>query len=104
MDAPIIEELDADELPGPYDAQLEAILRDSKNDAFKFLQATFAFLKARTAFFESEDASKQLARLLKEVKPSRAAPKAAVANGHASKPTPPAPKAAPRVSHSQARL
>ena len=47
----MIEELDANEAPGPFDAQLETILADKKNDAYKFLSATFEFLKRKTAFF-----------------------------------------------------
>ena len=90
MERPIIEELDADEQPGPYDAQLDQILRDKRSDAYAFLSATFEFLKRKTAFFEREDASKQLARLLKEVKPKPAASKA-VPNGSAAKPSTPAP-------------
>ena len=93
LDRPIIEELDADEQPGPFDSQLEQILKESKNDAYKLLSATFEFLKRKTAFFDSDGASKQLARLLKEGKP-RPAP-APAQNGHASKPSPPPAVGAP---------
>ena len=79
MDRPVIEELSPDEQPGPFDTELEALLKSSRNDAYKFLSTSFEFLKRKTAFFERADASKQLARLLKEVK----TPPAKAANGHA---------------------
>ena len=51
MEGTIIEELDANELPGPFDAQLEPVLAGARGDAYKFLSATFEFLKRKTAFF-----------------------------------------------------
>ena len=85
MNRPVIEEISPDEQPGPFDAELDKLLSSSRNDAYKVLSTTFGFLKRKTAFFERADASKQLARLLRDVK----APAAKAANGQSAA-TPPA--------------
>ena len=89
----MVEEISPDEQPGPFDAELDKLLSSSRNDAYKVLSTTFEFLKRKTAFFERADASKQLARLLRDVK----APAAKAANGKQSAATPPAGPSTPSV-------
>ena len=94
MDAPVIEEISPDEQPGPFDAELDRLLSSSRNDPYKVLTITFEFLKRKTAFFERADASKQLARLLRDVK----APAAKPANGQAAAKPSPGPSTSSAVS------
>ena len=68
----VIEEIDPAADPLRYEDALERILIESSRDATKFLAAVFAFLHAKTNFFSQPDASKVLARLLRDVK--KAAP------------------------------
>ena len=95
MDAPVIEEISPDEQPGPFDAELDRLLSSSRNDPYKVLTVTFEFLKRKTAFFERADASKQLARLLRDVK----APAAKPANGQAAAKPSPGPSTSSAVRH-----
>lgn len=57
----------------PYDDQLERVLIDQNRDGYKFLTAVFDFVDRHSKFFQQPDASKQLARLLRDVK-QRSAP------------------------------
>lgn len=69
----IIEELDDDLTPEQH---FDALLRFHGDDAKQLLAATFSYVKSRSPFFDDPDASKVLARLLRDVK------------GPAVKPTP----------------
>ena len=62
----IIEELD-ETLDTYSDDQLLAELLKRSSDSKAFLAAAFAHLKKETKFFDSPDASKVLARLLRDV-------------------------------------
>ena len=61
----IIEELDDDLTPEQH---LDHLLRFHEGDAKKLLATTFAHLKRTTSFFEDPEASKVLARLLRNTK------------------------------------
>ena len=61
----VIEELDDDLSPAQH---FDHLLRFHEDNAKKLLAATFAFLKQKTSFFDDPDASKVLARLLRDVK------------------------------------
>lgn len=76
----VIEEVDPAADAGRYEDALERILIEAGRDPTKFLAAVFAFLHAKTRFFAQPDASKVLARLLRDVR--KAAPAAkGVASG-----------------------
>lgn len=60
--------------PGPHDAAFEAILADARGDGRAFLAAAFDFAARRTPFFTEADASKQLARLLRDVRAEHGGP------------------------------
>ena len=67
----IIEELDDDLTPEQH---LDHLLRFHDGDAKKLLSATFSHLKRKTSFFDDPDASKVLARLLRDTKGAAAKP------------------------------
>ena len=67
----VIEELDDELTP---DQHLDHLLRFYEDDAKKLLGVTFAYLKRRTSFFDDPDASKVLARLLRDTKGPAAKP------------------------------
>lgn len=64
----VIEEVDLAADPLRYEDALERILIESGRDPAKFLGAVFTFLHAKSSFFAQPDASKVLARLLRDVK------------------------------------
>lgn len=64
----VIEEVDPAADPLRYADALERILIECGRDPAKFLGAVFAFLHAKSSFFAQPDASKVLARLLRDVK------------------------------------
>jgi hypothetical protein len=76
----VIEEVDPASDAMRYEDALERILIDAGRDPTKFLAAVFAFLHAKTRFFAQPDASKVLARLLRDVKKAAPATKG-VASG-----------------------
>lgn len=51
----------------PHDAALAALLADARGDGRAFLAAAFDFAARNTDFFSAPDASRQLARLLRDV-------------------------------------
>ena len=67
----IIEELDDDLTPQQH---LDHLLRFHDGDARKLLATTFSHLKSKTSFFDDPDASKVLARLLRDTKGAAAKP------------------------------
>lgn len=77
----VIEELD-DSDAFQFDDTLERILIAQKRDGYKFLEVVFAFLERHSSFFKQPDASKQLARLLRDVK----RPASTISNGVAKGP------------------
>ena len=97
----VIEEIDPATDPKRYEDALERILIESGRDPTKFLAAVFAFLQAETKFFSQPDASKVLARLLRDVK--KAAPPGKHVSGAATVQEPHAP-AAHTNGTSQVRL
>lgn len=66
-----IEELDDDLTPEQH---LDHLLRFHEGDAKKLLATTFKHLKHKTSFFDDPDASKVLARLLRDTKGTAAKP------------------------------
>ena len=93
----VIEELDASSDAYKYDDQLQRIYADKKKNDYDFLTAVFAFLDRRSGFFHQPEASKHLARLLRDVKRDSNNPAA-----QATKATEPAP--APRKVSSTRRV
>ncbi|KAK9844019.1 hypothetical protein WJX81_002051 [Elliptochloris bilobata] len=92
----VIEEVDLASDPTRYEDALERILVESGRDATKFLAAVFAILHSKTNFFSQPDASKVLARLLRDVKKA-AAPGKGVSSGFFG-----AAAAEPAVKHASA--
>ena len=96
----VIEEIDPAADPLRYEDALERILIESGRDATKFLAAVFAFLHAKTSFFAQPDASKVLARLLRDVKkaapPGKGVPSGFFGSKAAEPPAKHASAAAPR--------
>ena len=64
----IIEEITDEDGATSFDGSLQEILKASGNDGKQMLASVFAFLKQNTSFFEDPEASKVLARLLRDVK------------------------------------
>ena len=73
MSKVVIEELDDDLTPEQH---FDHLLRFHEENAKKLLTATFAYLKRKTNFFDDPEASKVLARLLRDVNGPAAKPKA----------------------------
>ena len=67
--------------PGPHDAAFDTILTDARGDGRAFLAAAFDFAARRTPFFTEADASKQLARLLRDVRAEHGGPASGLAGG-----------------------
>jgi hypothetical protein len=111
----VIEEVDPASDAMRYEDALERILIDAGRDPTKFLAAVFAFLHAKTRFFAQPDASKALARLLRNVKKAApatkgvasgflgAAPEAAAATASGAGPSA-EPRAPQTNGHAQVRL
>ena len=64
----VITELEDDEPASKLDDQLDQLLSAHNDDAKKFLATIFNHLNRRTSFFKDPEASKVLARLLRDVK------------------------------------
>ena len=71
-----IEELDDFEPPKTA-SPFEAIFEAHQRKPFKFLTSAFEFLAEETSFFEQPEASKLLARLLRDAKANKAPAKPA---------------------------
>ena len=64
----VITEIEEDESTSKLDDQLDRLLSAHNDDAKKYLATVFDHLNRRTSFFEDPEASKVLARLLRDVK------------------------------------
>ena len=93
----VIEELTDDPSNAlQYDDALERVLIGEQRDGYKFLAAVFGFLDRHSKFFSQADASKQLARLLRDVKQRSSRPTAdSASKGSISASKPPAKASLP---------
>lgn len=73
MASAIIEEIEE----GASDQRLQQLLDEHGREPKRFLETVFRFLAQRTVFFDDPDASKVLARLLRDVKKASGAAKPA---------------------------
>ncbi len=73
-----IEELDTDEVPQPS-SPFRSIFEDHQQKPYKFLASVFEFISQETPFFEQPEASKLLARLLRDTKAKKPTVKPAAA-------------------------
>ena len=87
-----IEEIDIDEPPKTV-SPFQSIFEDHQRKPYKFLTSAFDFLAQETSFFEQSEASKLLARLLRDTKAKKSPAKAGApataqpaANGISKKP------------------
>ena len=89
----VIEEVDPSFDPTRFDQELDSILEDCGNDGKAFLALIFRFVDRRTDFFRPTEASKELARLLRDVRQARGPPAARTSPAPAPVPVmPPAAK------------
>ncbi|KAK9821184.1 hypothetical protein WJX74_006284 [Apatococcus lobatus] len=84
-----IEEIDVDESPKAL-SPFQSIFEEHQRKPYKFLTSAFDFLSQETSFFEQPEASKLLARLLRDTKAKKTPAKAVEP---APAPAPPAAKA-----------
>ncbi|KAK9840864.1 hypothetical protein WJX84_010210 [Apatococcus fuscideae] len=88
-----IEEIDENE-PTKVVSPFQSIFDEHQRKPYKFLTSAFDFLSEETSFFEQPEASKLLARLLRDTKAKKAPTKAApsstppAANGTSKQPVP----------------
>ena len=78
-----IEEIDVDEVP-KIRSPFQHIFEEHQQKPYKFLASAFEFLSQETSFFEQPDASKLLARLLRDTKAKKAPTKPVAATPSAA--------------------